>query len=166
MIPKLLTISVGRVIILINGRNEIKRKESKIEAQAYLDKLKYAIESNSVSISFQKDRNVDQGRQKRYSNRYTLGKLFPDEDEIEALKRELILLTVEDYIETVKDIRFPKKSEMWVFGKQYSGDDVYIKIRVELISITHASGGSFIFVMSFHYSEWNFKDSDFPYKSV
>jgi hypothetical protein len=95
-----------------------------------------------------------------------MGILFPDEDEVEALKRELSLLTVEEYIETVKDIRFPKRSEMRVFRKQYFGDDVYIKIRVELISITHASGDSYIFVMSFHYSEWDFKESDFPYKKV
>ena len=54
---------------------------------------------------------------------------------------------------------------MRVFGKQYNGNDVYIKIRVELISTTHANGENFIFVMSFHYSEWNFTDSIFPYKN-
>ncbi|MGF7185320.1 hypothetical protein GGQ84_001406 [Desulfitispora alkaliphila] len=145
---------------------EVKRKESKLEVQTYIDRLKYAIKSGSVTINFQKDRNVDQGRNKKYTNRYTMGQLFPDEDEVEALKRELSLLTVEEYIETVKDTRFPKRSEMRVFGKQYSGDDVYIKIRVELVSIAHASGDSFIMVMSFHYSEWDFKESDFPYKKV
>ena len=91
--------------------------------------------------------------------------MFPDDDAVEALKRELSLLTVEEYIETVKDTRFLKKSEMRVFGKQYSGDDVYIKIRVELVS-TLASGENYVFVMSFHYSEWAFKESDFPYKKV
>lgn len=145
---------------------EVKRKESKLEVQTYIDRLKYAIKSGSVTINFQKDRNVDQGRNKKYTNRYTMGQLFPDEDEVEALKRELSLLTVEEYIETVKDTRFPKRSEMRVFGKQYSGDDVYIKIRVELVSIAYASGDSFIMVMSFHYSEWDFKESDFPYKKV
>ncbi|MGI6225833.1 MAG: hypothetical protein ACOYJ1_06220 [Peptococcales bacterium] len=82
-------------------------------------------------------------------------------------------MTVKDYIETVKDTRFPKRSEMRVFGKKYLEDDVYIKIRVELISIEHASvsiehasGDSFILVMSFHYSEWDFQESDFPYKKV
>ena len=58
-----------------------------------------------------------------------MGQLFPGEDEVESLKRELARLIVEEYIETVKDIRFPKKSEMRVFGKQYSGEDVYIKIK-------------------------------------
>lgn len=166
MIPKLLTLTIGSVIIKMSKITEVKRKESKLEVQTYIDRLKYAIKSGSVTINFQKDRNVDQGRNKKYTNRYTMGQLFPDEDEVEALKRELSLLTVEEYIETVKDTRFPKRSEMRVFGKQYSGDDVYIKIRVELVSIAYASGDSFIMVMSFHYSEWDFKESDFPYKKV
>lgn len=157
---------MGSVIIKMNKITEIKRKESKLEVQTYIDRLKYAIKSGSVTINFQKVRNVDQDRNKKYTNRYTMGQLFPDEDEVEALKRELSLLAVEEYIETVKDTKFPKRSEMRVFGKQYSGDDVYIKIRVELVSIAHASGDSFIMVMSFHYSEWDFKESDFPYKKV
>lgn len=144
----------------------IKREETKIEVQTFLDKLNYAIQRGSVRINFQIDRNVDEGRNKKYTNRYTIGKLFPDEDEVIVLKRELTCLTVEEYIETVKDTRYPKRSEMRVFGKQYSNDYVYIKFRVELINTTHASGDSFIFVMSFHYSEKDFKDSDFPYKKV
>ena len=153
-------------IIKMNQTTEDKRKESKQEVQTYIDRLKYAIQSGSARISFQKNRKVDQNRNKKYSNRYTMTKLFPDEDETEVLKRELKFLTVEDYIETVKDKRFPKQSEMRVFGKKYSGDDVYIKIRVELASINQTIGDHFILVMSFHYSERNFKESDFPYKKL
>lgn len=166
MIPKMLTVTIRSDIIKMNQTTEKKRKESKLEVQTYLDRLKYAIQSGSVKLNFQKDRRVDQGRHKKYTNRYTMGQLFPDEDEVEVLKRELTLLTIEEYIETVKDTRFPKLSEMRVFGKQYSGDDIYIKIRVELVSFAHASGDSFILVMSFHYSEWDFKESDFLYKKV
>jgi len=143
-----------------------RRKESRIDIRTYLDRLKYAIEKDSVRLNFQKDRKVDQERSKKYTNRYTIEQLFPDEDEIEALKRELSFLRVENYIETLKDTRFPKRSEMRVFGKHYSGNDVYIKIRVELVSMLHANGGSFILVMSFHYSQWDFEESDFPYKKV
>jgi len=145
--------------------NEVKRKESKLDVQTYLDRLQYAFKDGSVTINFQKERRVDQKRNKRYTNRFTLAQLFPDDDEVEVLKRELSHLTVEEYIETVKDTRFPKRSDMRVFGKQYSGDDVYIKIRVELVS-TLANGENYVFVMSFHYSEWDFKESDFPYKKV
>ena len=108
---------MGSVTIKMKQTTEIKRKESKIEIKTYLERLKYAIQCGSARLNFQKDRKVDQGRDKRYTNRYTLGQLFPDEDETEVLKRELSLLTVEEYIETVKDTRFPKRSEMRVFGK-------------------------------------------------
>lgn len=145
---------------------ENKRIESKIEVQSYLDKLKYAIQSGNVKTNFQKDRNVDLERSRKYTNRYTMGHLFPYEDEVQALKRELACLSIEEYIETVKDTRFPNRSEMRVFGKQYFGEDIYIKVRVELVSIIHANGDSFIMVMSFHYSEWNFKENDFPHKKV
>lgn len=93
-----------------------------------------------------------------------MSKLFPNEDEVEVLKRELTNLTIREYIETVKDTRFSNKSEMRVFGKQYEEKDVYIKIRVELVSAVHASGNNYVFVMSFHFSEMDFKESDFPYR--
>ncbi len=144
--------------------NEKKRIESKSEVQFHLDNLKYALESSYVNINFQKNRQVDESRDKKYTNRYTIAQLFPDEDEVEVLKRELAFLTVEEYIETVKDIRFPNRSEMRVFGRQYSNEDVYIKIRVELVSIEHASGGSYILVMSFHFSDRDFNETDFPYR--
>jgi hypothetical protein len=160
----LLTVNMGSDIITMNQTTEKKRKESKLEVQTYLDRLKYAIQSDSVRLNYQKNRKVDQGRDKKYTNRYTMAKLFPDENEVEVLKRELMLLTAAEYIETVKDTKFLNRSEMRVFGKQYSGDDIYIKLRVELVSIAHASGDSFILVMSFHYSEWDFKESSFLYK--
>lgn len=163
--PKCLTETLGSVIIMmVNNANEKKRIESKLEAQTYLDRLKYAIKSGSVTVNFQKDRQVDKNRSKEHTNRYTISKLYPDEDEVEVLKKELTNLTIEEYIETVSDTRFPKRSEMRVFGKQYSGKDVYIKIRVELVSIAYANGNNFIFVMSFHFSERDFNESNFPYR--
>lgn len=52
---------------------------------------------------------------------------------------------------------------MRVFGKNYNGKDVYIKIRVELLKSTSYGLGDFIFVMSFHYSTIDFKNIVFPY---
>ena len=163
MIPKILTAVMGSGIIEMHQQAEEKRTESKIEVQTYLDRLKYALQTGSARLTFQKDRTVDRGRDQRFTNRYTMGCLFPDEDEVVALKRELQQLTVEEYMETVRDTRFPSRSEMRVFGRVYSEEDIYIKIRVELVS-TQACGDSFIFVMSFHYAKWNFKECDFPYK--
>ena len=88
--------------------------------------------------------------------------LFPNENPMEALRRELLLLKVEDYIRTVKDLRFPNRSEMREFGKVYNGtDDVYIKIRVELLGLY---GQTTTFVMSFHFAEKAFTPEMFPYK--
>ncbi|HEY5584615.1 MAG TPA: hypothetical protein VIK78_08995 [Ruminiclostridium sp.] len=148
----------------MNQANDKKRIESKVEVQTYIDRLKYAIQSGSVIVNFQKDRLIDEKRNKKHTNRYTMSLLFQDEDEVDALKRELAYLTVGEYIETVQDLRFPNKTEMRVFGKKYLKEDVYIKIRVELVSISHANGDKFIFVMSFHFSERDFNKSDFPYR--
>lgn len=38
------------------------------------------------------------------------------------------------------------------------------KSRVELVSLSCGVGDSYIFVMSFHFAERSFKDSDFPFK--
>ena len=56
------------------------------------------------------------------------------------------------------------RSELRVFGKEYDEEDVYIKIRIELINMISSSGDNYILVLSFHFAEKNFTDDDFPYK--
>lgn len=163
MIPKYLISVIGSAKMKTHRTKEDKRIESKFEVKTYLDRLKYAIKSDNVKLNFIKDRDIDKKRDKKYTNRYTMSRLFPNEDETEVLKRELSFLRIDEYIETVKDKDFPKRSDMRVFGRKYSGEDVYIKIRVELVSVNHASGDNFILVMSFHYSDRVFKKDDFPY---
>ena len=137
------------------------RIESALEVQAYLQDLKYALE-HGATVTFQMERYVDLNRDVRHTNKFTVADLFPDEDPVAALKRELQKLTIEEYIQTVKDLRFPKRSEMREFGKVYNGkDDVYIKIRVELLS---QYGNHTTFVMSFHYAEIPFTPEMFPYR--
>ena len=139
------------------------RVETKEEISAYLDKLRYALDSGARLI-FQATRRVDETRDEKYTNQYTVAHLFPDEDPQAALRRELRLLTVRDYLRTVKDTRFPKKSEMREFGKTYHGtEDVYIKIRVELFDQAEA-GGHTTFIMSFHYAMVPLSQETFPYR--
>ena len=124
------------------------RIETELEVKAYIQNLKYAL-NNGAQIDFQIRRRVDDDREERYTNQYTVNKLFPDENPVDALKRELLTLTVEDYMQTVKDLRFPKRSEMREFGKVYNGnEDVYIKIRVELLG---QYGNPTTFIMSFQF---------------
>lgn len=108
------------------------RIESEIEMQAYLTDLRYAI-NNGAQVSFQAEWQVDQNRDVRYTNRFTVADLFPNENPVDALKRELLTLKIEEYMRTVKDLRFPKKSEMREFGKVYNGKgDVYIVFGQQL----------------------------------
>ena len=141
---------------MITNSNEAKRIETRSEVDTYLDQLKYSLTNSKAKLQFQKERQTDTQRDERFTNRYTVGDLFPDEDPVDALKRELLTLRAENYIETVKDTRFPRKSEMRVFGKRY-GADVYIKFRVDMIN------GNIVFVMSLHYAVYPFSESDFPY---
>lgn len=137
------------------------RIEGELEVKSYIQDLKFAL-NNGAKIDFQAKRLVDEKRDEKYTNQYTVNKLFPDENPVDALKRELLTLTVEDYMQTVKDIRFPKRSEMREFGKVYNGtEDVYIKIRVEVLG---AYGNTTTFVMSFHFAEKAFTPEMFPYK--
>ena len=140
---------------------EYARIESELEVKAYIQNLKFAL-NNGAQINFQAKRVVDEKRDEKYTNQYTVNKLFPDENPVDALKRELLTLSAEDYMQTVKDIRFPKRSEMREFGKTYNGtEDVYIKIRVELLGLY---GNATTFVMSFHFAEKAFTPKMFPYK--
>ena len=138
------------------------RIESELEVKAYLQNLKYALD-NGAEVTFQSRRLVDKNRDKRFTNEYTVSKLFNNEDVIEALIRELKTLSVEEYIRTIRDIRFPNKSEMREFGKVYNGtEDVYIKIRVEVMGL---NGKATTFIMSFHFAENHFEDGMFPYRN-
>lgn len=137
------------------------RIESELEVKSYLQNLKYAIE-HGAQISFQVRRLVDEKRDEKHTNQYTVNALFPDENPLNALKRELKTLTVEEYMRTVEDLKFPNRSEMREFGKVYNGKgDVYIKIRVELLG---EYGNITTFVMSFHFAEKAFTPDMFPYR--
>ena len=137
------------------------RIESEVEVKAYIQDLKYAL-NKGAQIDFQAHRRVDEDRGVKYTNQYTVNKLFPDENPVDALRRELLTLTEEEYIQTVKDLHFPKRSEMREFGKVYNNnEDVYIKIRVGLLG---QYGNITMFIMSFHFAEKAFTPDMFPYR--
>lgn len=72
------------------------RIESELEVKAYIQNLKYAL-NNGAKIEFQAKRFVDANRDVKYTNQYTVNKLFPDEKPVDAIKRELLTLSEEDY---------------------------------------------------------------------
>ena len=75
--------------------------ESEQDVKAYLQNLRYALD-NGARISFQIKRLVDEKRDEKYMNQYTVNTLFPDESPADALKRELKALTAEEYIRNKK----------------------------------------------------------------
>jgi len=135
-----------------------KRISDEGEVNTYLARLHYALGNRTTKINFQETRESDVGRNIRFTNQYTIAHLFPNEDVVEVLKREIKELQSKDYLHTVKDTLFPLREEMYVFARKYD-DYVYIKIRVCLLSEI----GTHIFVLSFHYSEISLKQIDFPY---
>lgn len=136
------------------------RVETEDEVKTYLQNLRYALESGA-NVRFQMYRKVDDKRNTKYTNRFAVRMLFPNKNVMDALKNELMSLTVANYMRTVKDLRFPERSEMREFGKIYSDKgDVYIKIRVELLG---QYGSTTVFVMSFHLSDVRFESEMFPY---
>lgn len=136
------------------------RIETKSEVQGYIQNLIYALD-HGAKIEFQAVRKVDATRDIKYSNNFTVQDLFPNEDPLQALGREIRKLKVGEYIQTVKDLKHPKRSEYREFGRVYEEKgDVYIKIRVEVIN---HYGGKTVFVMSFHYAVDPLANEVFPY---
>ena len=78
------------------------RIESELEVKTYLQNLKFAL-NNGAKINFQVKRYVDTNRDERYTNQYTVNMLFPDENPVNALKREIQKLTVEEIQNSLKN---------------------------------------------------------------
>lgn len=163
LIPKMFDSIFRGVIMIASNGHEKKRIETKTEVSHYISILKYAIHSGYAKITLQRNRFVDTEKDERFTNHFTIDNLFPDEDSVDALKRELHKIEIENYIETVEDTRYPTRSEMRVFGKKYGNDDVYIKIRAELMKSSVEGVNDVVYIMSFHYAEWPFTNHDFPY---
>jgi len=136
------------------------RIESLQEVESFIQNVVYALKNNA-NITIQFDRRVDEHRENKYTNRYTINKLFPKENPKDAIARELQKLKTEEYVETLADLRFPSKSEMRVFAKIYDSEQVYIKIRVELFD---KKGKALAYIMSFHFAEHKYDEADFPYR--
>ncbi len=90
------------------------RIELEQEVKAYIQDLKFAL-NNGARIDFQARRKVDEKREERYTNQYT----------VEALKRELLTLSVEEYMRTVKDLAFPGEKKCGNLEKSIMGKMTY-----------------------------------------
>ena len=139
-------------------------KETLLEVNTFLDKLRYALE-HGAKINIQMDRSADMNRSDyRCTTRYTIMNLFPNQKPSDAVKEEMKKLTEKNYLRTLKDDRYPERGELREFGMIYSSNrHVYIKIRADLTSL-YRDGNHIVFILSFHYAEYKFKKEDFPYR--
>lgn len=78
-------------------KNTNVRIESETEVRAFIQNLQYALH-HGAQISFQVSRVVDTKRDEKYTNQYTVATLFPNENPSDALNRELLSLSVENYM--------------------------------------------------------------------
>lgn len=144
------------VILMVSSR-----VASENEVNEYIAKMRYALDNGAI-LNFQREREVDRNRPIQYTNAYTVADLFPDENPVIALRRELYALTVAEYLRTVTDSRYANRDEFWEFGRIYDKGDVYIKFRVTLLDPS-VYGRHLAFVMSFHYAETPLSEEIFPY---
>ena len=68
------------------------RIETKEEIEAYLAKLRYALE-HGAELTIQMERKVDNDREIQYTNRYTIADLFPNENPYDAIKRAAFVMS-------------------------------------------------------------------------
>ena len=96
------------------------RIESELEVRSYLQNLRYAL-AHDARVEINYERKVDKKRELQYRNNYTLMELFGKRNLVAVMRRELQTLTLEEYMRTVKDLRYPNRTEMREFGKVYKG---------------------------------------------
>lgn len=142
------------------------RIETKFEVETFLAQLNYQL-TRGAQLNLIEDRNVDKDRNLKFTNRYTIAELFPDEKPVVALRRELLLVGVEHYLQTLTDIRYPQQKEWREFGKVYpENKEIYMKFRVVLLGTDKSRCEDYILVMSFHHSTVAFKNRTFPYRTI
>lgn len=137
--------------------------EDRPSVEAYIANTTLALKDSHTEVRIQFDRLKDKYRDERYTTRYTLGELFPDEAPSTALRRELSNLKPEEYIRPVPDSVNENKPAFWEFGRTYTGKgDVYIKIRTVLLDQQCGNNHS-VFIMSFHFATSPLSEEVFPY---
>lgn len=133
------------------SRIEISIKSDKKSVKDFLEELFSIIDSNEFNpdrdFILIKSSKVD----KEYSTPYTMVDLDYDNDDVIDRLRELF---VADYSETLFDKDDEHPPLLFVFGKEISGKEIYIKLKIK------GEAKKRILCVSFHYAKHKM---DFPY---
>lgn len=147
------------------SKNSSARIEQKFVVEHFISEVKEALLNDSTQLSTEQKREEDEAE--LHENIMSI--LFPNEDETTVLKRELANLTSEDYLETLKDKKFPNKSETRVFAKKYDEDYIFLHVRMETLVQSESDETVKALIMSLHFRDEDDDEieiADFPYKEV
>ena len=128
-------------------------KSNKNEIEKFLQDMKNILEDESFNIhdNIKVVKSKKKEEKEKYSTPYTMVDLeYDDSDVVECLKD----LTIKEYSETLvyKDNLEP--TLLYVFGKDISNKQVYIKVKIK------GDKAKYVLCVSFHYAEY---EMSFPY---
>lgn len=124
--------------------------DSEDNVEKHLQQLKELLKDSKCKLEIL-PRKKDEAEDDPYTTENTLQMLNYDSDDV---RRELLALSMDDYIENMKDDKRPDAPHFRVFGKTIRGYEIYIKEKIK------SSKG--VFCVSFHRARYNLKDR--PYK--
>jgi len=138
------------------SKNYNHRIEQKFVVQHFIEQLRETLRNEALELFIQNEEEQDQEVDAEDLDQNALSVLFPNQDAAIVLTQGMRELAIGDYLETVKDKRFPNKSERRVFVKTIADQLLSVSVRLES-DLAHV----YVEVSVFEESE-----ADFPFKKV
>ena len=121
------------------------------DVEEFLEELKEILNSENCELDI-----LPKKKQEAPNDPYTTENTMLSLDyDTEDVKNELKLLCKEDYIETIIDNKNSSKPPFWVFGKEISSKEIYIKVKIR------NKERNKVFCVSFHYARFALKNRPF-----
>lgn len=141
------------------SKNYNHRIEQKFVVKHFIDQLHETLENEALELFIQNEEEQDQEVDAEDLDQNALSVLFPNQDATELLMQAMRQIAIGDYLETVKDKRFPDKSERRVFVKTIADQLLAVSVRLE-------SDLAHVFVEVSVIEESDVAEADFPFKKV
>ena len=121
------------------------------DVEEFLEELKEILNSENCELDIL-PKKKQEAPNDPYTTENTMLSLYYDTEDV---KNELKLLCKEDYIETIIDNKNSSKPPFWVFGKEISSKEIYIKVKIR------NKESNKVFCVSFHYARFALKNRPF-----
>jgi len=127
--------------------------EKEYKIKLFLKNVIYLLNDDACNFIFMEKRVSENQKEKEFTNESTLNYLEYDREDA---KKEIISLTVEEYVESVEDNNPNFNNDSFkVFVKNIKDINVYIKIKIRDIE------NKIVVCVSFHKAEY---EVTYPYK--